>query len=850
MESLWLLTIFLVPLVFATPAVMSYGYDVPKVTLYRSLVGLMAALWIIEWGLSMRPRWELNHWDRWASTKRWVVQHPSRWLLLAAGLVLASNLISTLASTSISISLWGSEPGLDGYGFYNILSHLVLFATVATHLKTERQMWRVLSAIVASGLVLSLYSILQYFGLDPLGIHSGGLRVVASLGNPIFVGAFLLMVVPIALAMAIRSNGEPASRIGTMLWVGALTALLMAIAFTGARGPWIGLAVAVLVLLALVTAALGWRAGVRAGMLLAVSAGITWGVFTFVRPSPAAQENLASRALSVEQEVQDLLSFGDVGVQPEGAQATRASKQEVPTPSSIRSRLLLWQGSGELVLRRPWFEFDDRPLPLSLHLFGYGPEFLRYVFPLQRPHELTDPQRETVYRYAEDAHNSIIHRAVELGFFGLASYLFLLAAVLARGVSLLVRDRAVALPNHKLVVSALLASVGGRILEQMLGIPHLSDVALFWTLVAVMAALPTLTDGQRKQPEASAEPAAGVAPLHPGSMGVISPAFKLSLAVVLALALVVFTLINNPALILAEIKATAATAAVEDTNPQRALQQIDGAINLAPDVARYHVQRAKILDRVRSMSASRIDQVQLAQGAYLANQRGVTANPFDLYSRLHLAESAFTLAQLGRLEKNQEALDEYRRITFMMPRYWLSHFLLGRAYNETDQPELAIESYDEAIRLNPGFQLAYNQRGNAYASLGRYQRAIEDYNEAISISPLFSSAYNQRGMAFYHLGQLSQAIHDYGEAIRVNPKQASAYNNRGVAYFEMSRLENSIDDFDKAIQLNPRFAQAYANRAFANAGLNRDGEAQKDADRAVQLGFSSALLDQGLKLQD
>lgn len=44
MEALWLLTIFLVPLAFVTTGVMSNPYDVPKVTLYRTLVGMMAAL--------------------------------------------------------------------------------------------------------------------------------------------------------------------------------------------------------------------------------------------------------------------------------------------------------------------------------------------------------------------------------------------------------------------------------------------------------------------------------------------------------------------------------------------------------------------------------------------------------------------------------------------------------------------------------------------------------------------------------------------------------------------------------------------------------------------------------------
>lgn len=44
LECLWILTVFLVPLTFVSPGVMANGFDVPKVTLYRSLIGLMCAL--------------------------------------------------------------------------------------------------------------------------------------------------------------------------------------------------------------------------------------------------------------------------------------------------------------------------------------------------------------------------------------------------------------------------------------------------------------------------------------------------------------------------------------------------------------------------------------------------------------------------------------------------------------------------------------------------------------------------------------------------------------------------------------------------------------------------------------
>ena len=84
---------------------------------------------------------------------------------------------------------------------------------VATHLKSAERLWRLLGIITASGVVAGLYAGLQYYGLDPFGIDVAGGRVVSSLGNPIFAGAFLLMAVPLTLAQALKSNGVSASPI-------------------------------------------------------------------------------------------------------------------------------------------------------------------------------------------------------------------------------------------------------------------------------------------------------------------------------------------------------------------------------------------------------------------------------------------------------------------------------------------------------------------------------------------------------------------------------------------------------------------------------------------------------------
>src|SRR5918996_3776116 len=96
LELLWLLTVALVPLVFLDPdsflseAVIAY-VEVPKIALLRTLVGLMAILWLVEWGLTGQfplisrfkgsgLRFQLRAWL--AELAGWLRNQPTRWLIL------------------------------------------------------------------------------------------------------------------------------------------------------------------------------------------------------------------------------------------------------------------------------------------------------------------------------------------------------------------------------------------------------------------------------------------------------------------------------------------------------------------------------------------------------------------------------------------------------------------------------------------------------------------------------------------------------------------------------------------------------------------------------------------------
>ena len=308
LEGLWLLAVFLVPLMFlsqdyiASEAQIAY-VEVPKVALLRTVAGLMALLWMVEWAigggafkepfrvsfiLEFAKKIQPHH--AISSLNNWLKVHPGRWLLLSAGLFFGSTAVSTILSGSFHNSMWGEIPGQDGYSAYTIASYFVLFGVITTHLNNKGQLGRLLGAIITMGVLVGLYGTFQHFGHDFLSITEstggGATRVTAFMGNTIFAGAVLSMTVPLTLVTAafclhgeLGGRWNLLSKIGklnreylvTVIWAVILAVQLLGLMFTYSRGPWGGAVLALAVFLVLVVLSVGWRLLIQAGLVLGLA---------------------------------------------------------------------------------------------------------------------------------------------------------------------------------------------------------------------------------------------------------------------------------------------------------------------------------------------------------------------------------------------------------------------------------------------------------------------------------------------------------------------------------------------------------------------------------------------------
>lgn len=201
-EACWLAAIILAPLFFDVYS--SRVFEPDKISLVRSLALVMVAAWLTMQAEKTRSAGTLRlpGANRTSPTDRaravvvaWSDKNP---LALPAILLIVVYVVSTLTSLSPSVSLLGSYQRLQG--LYTTLSYIVIFFLAASTIRSRAQIDRAISVALVVSFPIAFYGIIQHYFLDPL--PWGGdvtSRVASNMGNAIFVGAYLIMVIPLAL---------------------------------------------------------------------------------------------------------------------------------------------------------------------------------------------------------------------------------------------------------------------------------------------------------------------------------------------------------------------------------------------------------------------------------------------------------------------------------------------------------------------------------------------------------------------------------------------------------------------------------------------------------------------------
>ncbi|MEN9407878.1 MAG: hypothetical protein RLZZ455_1094 [Candidatus Parcubacteria bacterium] len=188
---------FLVPLVFTTEN--SELFELSKMWITWGLTVIVATAWI----------------TRMIAQRQFRVQRTP--LDIPLMLFLASQIISTLFSLDMRISLWGYYSRFNG-GLLSTISYIILYYALVSNL-TIKSVRRILYASLLSGTLVVLWGLPAHFGVDPTCYIVRGsfdiscwtdqfvptVRIFSTLGQPAWMAAYVSFLIPVILGFFIKA---------------------------------------------------------------------------------------------------------------------------------------------------------------------------------------------------------------------------------------------------------------------------------------------------------------------------------------------------------------------------------------------------------------------------------------------------------------------------------------------------------------------------------------------------------------------------------------------------------------------------------------------------------------------
>jgi tetratricopeptide (TPR) repeat protein len=648
--------------------------------------------------------------------------------VVSVGALGLSAVISTALSPVPVVSLWGRDATDLGYELYSFLSLLVVFIAIAVRMRTELQVRRLMFAVAGVGTIAAIYGIGQRFGWDALGPGENSDRVIASFGNPILLGSFLLMTAMVTITVTISEQ-----RNGKYGWlvVGGLVlgVQLAALWFTGSRGPWIGYAVSVVAFALIGFVWLERLLLVRALALMAT--GVLVAVIIGLVPG------------SESGDTRDLSDLGSIF--------------DDSNAGSVGGRGPIWESALELTRSRISAPDEPGALTAARSLTGYGPEMFYYAYPLGIEIEPTGT-------IAQNTHNYPLQLLLELGLFGFVS--FISAALLTVYAAVRLLSKARRAGKHgmwpSIVIVGLLAMLAGRGTGQMVGVARVGDLVPFWALLALSIAVIEIV--RRQLPESSESSGRSQRAQRGGTQTKASPPQRLVLfASALAISLLAVGVLYFQDLRSLQASAIARDAfdLREDGRPNEALAKYQRAAELNPAAEIYHLELNDLFREAANEAEVRGDRVQAVahwESALEAVQDYEDRNPkaFDTQVRMGQAESRLTA--LGRTDLVDIARDRYVSIAEARPSYPSIQTDAAQGLLAVGDDALGLEYADRALAMetqsfpNPS---AWWFRGIALENLGDLEIAATSYETSIDRdpgSPVAKDAHRRLAVVYDRLG--------------------------------------------------------------------------------------------------
>ncbi len=639
-------------------------------------------------------------------------------------LFVISQFVSTLTSMDPHISWFGYYSRFNG-GMWSVLSYVALYyafmhtivpepqeklVDTAESDSTVRWLMPFLRVAFLGTAFVAAYAIAQRLGVDKhIWVQDVQNRVFSTLGQPNWLAAYFIALVPTALALSIlpREQRTTLQKISRFIWAGMGVVLFVVLLFTRSRSGFVAFVITIVIYVAS-TMLQKSHTELRLRRFFAVLS-LLFGIITFVNGSNIGQ-------------VDKYLSLNGIQILIQQRQSAAAPAPEQPASGgetiinsggteSGEIRKYVWQGA-----------IDAWNNSLKTRLIGTGTETFAFAFFQHKPKE-HNRTSEWDFLYNK-AHNEYLNFLTTTGIFGLGTYLLLIGTTLVWFIRWQwhIRRDIKKHPRVELLAWALMCGYLSILITNFWGFSVVITQILFFLIPPMVYGLSRSTvTGKNTSVKITIK-------LPDGGIYILS-------------GIATFSFIGILFVLVQYWRADVAFASgyqLDRLNDQvTAVQFLEKAIQLNPGEPMYHDEISTALAALAVTAADQKNATlagELAQRAVRQNEIALTISPQNVnfwksrtkvfyafsnydaqYNTLSIQslEKAFSLSPTdpkiaynlailyGRSAENTKAIDILKQAISMKPDYRDAYYALYIFYLEVKQPSLAKTVLEEYLKIDP-----------------------------------------------------------------------------------------------------------------------------------------------------
>ena len=198
-----------------------------------------------------------------------------------------------------------------------------------------------------------------------------------------------------------------------------------------------------------------------------------------------------------------------------------------------------------------------------------------------------------------------------------------------------------------------------------------------------------------------------------------------------------------------------------------------------------------------------------------------------------------------------DAVTTYQQALRLRPEYPEAHYNLANTLMDAGKPAEAIDHFRIALQTIPASVDVHNNLGIALMGLGTRDEAIAEFREALQVDPASAKSHRNLADALGTAHQYDEAIEHFRRAAQLEPGDGSTLYDLGSLFLEIDRLDEAIAAFRAALTLNAKSVQVHNNLGIALGSQGRMNEAidQFRQALALQPDFEDARLNLAVALQ-